>query len=258
VAVAERPSPARLDLTRPRAYGELVQTALRIFGRHADILLTAALVLVAPVTLIVDGIWGRALADGVSAKAPAAAQITSAAVSLLVVLPLVTAVNALVVRDLGEGKPPADVGAVLRAALRAFPRVLGAVVLYALATFAGLIALIVPGIWIAVRGYFAAQAAALEGLPPAAAMRRSSELVQGSWWRTFGYLLATGLLLGIVGSVATTAFGSSGSGALFVAGTAVVESVVVSLTALFATLLYYDLQARRARATPAAVDTMAP
>jgi hypothetical protein len=246
--------PARLDLSRPRAYGELLQTSLQVFGRHANVLLTLALLLVAPVTLVVDGIWGGALADAADADPSLAAQAVSAALSVFLILPLVTAANALVVRDLGAGTAPRDVGAVLRAGARQFPRVLGAVLLYAVACLAGFVLFIVPGVWLAIRCYFAAQAAALDGLGPAAAMRRSSELVQGQWWRTCGCLVATGLLLGLIGSIATNAFAASGNGALFVAGAAIVESVVVSITATFAALLFFDL---RARATTARVDTMA-
>jgi hypothetical protein len=250
--------PARLDLSRPRAYGELFQTSLQVFGRHADVLLTLALVLVAPVTLIVDGIWGGALANGADARPSLAAQAVSAAASVFLVLPLVTASNALVVRDLGAGTAPRGLGAALSAGARAFPRVLGAVVVYAIAVLAGCVLLLVPGIWLAIRCYFAVQAAALDGDQPAAAMRRSADVVRGQWWRTLGYLLGTGLLLGVGGSFATTAFAASGNGALFVAGTAVIESIVLSLTAIFATLLYYDLRARRDRAAPAGADTMAP
>jgi hypothetical protein len=250
--------PAPLDLSRPRAYGELFQTSLQVFGRHADVLLTLALVLVAPVTLIVDGVWGGALANGADAKPSLAAQAVSAGASVFLVLPLVTASNALVVRDLGEGTAPRDVGGALSAGARAFPRVFGAVIAYAIAVLAGCVLFLVPGIWLAIRCYFAVQAAALDGDQPSAAMRRSADLVHGQWWRTFGYLLATGLLLGVAGSFATTAFAASGNGALFVAGTAVVESIVVSLTAIFATLLYYDLRVRRDRAATAGAGTMAP
>jgi len=248
--------PARVDLSRPRSYGELLRTTFQVFGRHADILVTLGLVLVAPVTLLVDGVWGRALADGPDADPSLAAQLVSAGVSVFVVLPLIAASNALVVRDLGQGTAPRSVGAALSAGARAFPRVFGAVIFYAVAVLAGFVLFVVPGVWLAIRCYFSAQAAALDGVGPGAAMRRSSDLVLGQWWRTCGCLLATGLLLGLAGSIATNAFAASGNGALFVAGTAVAEAVVATLTAIFATLLYYDLHARRSPATTAAVDTM--
>ena len=217
-----------------------------------------ALVLVAPVTLLVDGVWGVALANADDAKPSIASQIVSAAVSVFVVLPLVTASNALVVRDLGGGTAPRGVRDALGGGARVFPRVFGAVVLYAIAVLAGFVLFLSPGIWLAIRCYFGIQAAALDGDAPSAAIRRSADLVQGQWWRTAGYLLGTGLLLGVAGSFATTAFAASGNGALFVAGTAVVESIVISLTAIFATLLYYDLRARSGRVPTAGADTMAP
>jgi hypothetical protein len=248
--------PARLDLSRPRTYGELLHATVHVFGRHADVLLTLALVLVAPATLLVDGIWGRALADGPDARPPLAAQGVSAALSVFVILPLVAASVALVVQGLGHGAAPGDLRDTLRTGGRAFPRVLGAVVAYVGAVLVGFVLLVVPGIWVAVRCYFAAQTAALEGLGPAAALRRSSDLVQGMWWRTLGCLLATGFLLGLTGSIAIGAFGATGSGAVYVAGATIVESVVATLTAIFATLLLFDLRARHGRPVDEGRETM--
>ena len=74
--------------------------------------------------------------------------------------------------------------------------------LYSLGVALGLVALIVPGVWLSVRWYFAAQAAVVDGLGPADALRRSAEVVETRWWRTFGVLLAFGLLVGIFGAVA--------------------------------------------------------
>jgi hypothetical protein len=111
----------------------------------------------------------------------------------------------------------------------------------------------VPGIWLAIRCYFAAQAAVVDEVGPAAALRRSSELVRGSWWRTLGCLLATGLLFGLAGSVAIGVIGELGSSALYVAGLIVVEAIALALTAIFATLLFFDLRVRRERS----LDTLA-
>jgi hypothetical protein len=244
---------ARLDLSRPRTYGELFQATLQVFGRHADVLLTVALLLVAPTTILIDGVWGHALADGPDAKASLAAQGVSAALSVFVILPLITACVALVVQGLGRGGGPIDLRATLTAGVRAFPRVLGAVIVYAAGVLAGLVLLVVPGIWLAVRCYFAAQAAALDELGPAAALRASSDAVQGNWWRTLGCLFATAFMFGLTGSVAIGIFGATGSGAIYVAGATIVESVVVTLSAIFATLLFYDLRARQARPVDSAV-----
>jgi hypothetical protein len=236
--------PVRLDLSRPRAYGELLQTTFEVFSRHGGVFLTLALVLVTPVTLLVDGVWGRALADGPKAEPPLEAQTVSAGLRVFVILPLVTAANVLIVQGLASGDVP-SVGDALRAGARVFPRVVGAVVVYVAAVLAGFILLIIPGVWMAIRGYFAAQAAVVDAAGPAGALRRSSELVAGNWWRTLGYLVATGLIFGLAGSILIAIVGATGSAALYVAALIVVEAAAVSLTAIFATLLFFDLRARR-------------
>jgi hypothetical protein len=250
--------PPRLDLSRPRAFGELLSASMQIFVQHADVLLTLAILLVTPATLLVDGVWGGALADGIDARPSLAVQAVSAALSVFVILPLVTAAGALIVQDLGRAEAPPDLGGLLRAAGHAFPRVVAAVIVYVALVLAGLVLFVVPGIWLAFRCYFAAQAAALEGLGPTAALRRSAEVVHGAWWRTLGYLLLIGLLLGATGSIAVSILASTGSGALYVAGRIVAESVAVAITAVFATLLFHDLRVRHERSADSPPETMAP
>ncbi len=235
--------PASLDLSRPRNYGELLTTSIAVFRGHASVFLSLALVLVAPATLAIDGVWGRTLADGVDAKPPLAAQTIGAAVRVFVILPLVTAATVLIVQGLARGDEP-TVGGALRAGAAAFPRVLGAVIVYVAVVLAGFLLLIVPGIWLSVRGYFAAQAAVIDDLPPVAALRRSSELVQGSWWRTFLIVLATGVLFALGGSILIGLVGATGSAALYVAALMIVGAAALSLTAIFATLLFFDLRVR--------------
>jgi hypothetical protein len=254
--VASERRPARLDLSQPRAYGELLSTTFELFGRHASVLLTLALVVVTPVTLLIDGVWGRALADGLDAKPPLEAETAGAAVRVFLVLPLVTAADVLAVQGLGRGIAPAGVGDALRAGARVLPRVLGAVVLYVAAVLAGCVLFILPGVWLAIRCYFAAQVAAVDGVGPVAAMRRSSDLVQGAWWRTFGCVVATAVLLGFGGSAAIGVLGATGSGALYVAGLIVVEAVALTLGAIFAALLFFDLHARRGRPVDDLPDKM--
>lgn len=236
--------PARVDLSRPRTYGELLAATFAVFSAHAAVFLTLALVVVTPATLLIDGVWGRALADGIDARPPLAADAVSAALRLLVILPLVTAATVLIVQDLAQGVVP-TVGGALRAAAGAFPRVLGAVLLYVTVVLAGFVLLVVPGVWLAIRGYFAAQAAVVDRLGPGAALRRSSELVQGAWWRTFLIVVATAVLFGAGGSVLIGIVGSLHSPALYVAALIVVGAAALSLAAIFATLLFFDTRARR-------------
>jgi hypothetical protein len=248
--VSARP-PARLDLSRPRIYGELLTTTLQVFRAHSAVVLTAALLLITPVALLVDGVWGRALAEGADARPSGAAQGVGLGLRLLLIVPLMTALSVIVVQDLGRGAEP-TLGGALRAAMERFPAVIGAVGLYVLGVIGGMILLFIPGIWILVLWYFAAQAAVVDRLGPVGSVRRSTQLVRGSWWRVFGLILVTGLLFGVGGAIVTSLIGAVGSTALYVAGLIVVEAVAVSLTGIFAALLFFDLRARRGEPVAAA------
>jgi hypothetical protein len=232
-----------LDLSRHRDLGDLLSTTFTLFRRHSAVFLTAALIISAPVTLIVDGIWGRALADGADASPEPAVTWTSTGLSVLVI-PLVTAMQVVIVQQLARGEE-ATVRAALRAASGRFPAAVGAVMLYALGVALGLLALVVPGVWLLVRWAFAAQAAVVDGLSPVRALQRSAALVKDRWWRTFGLLVASGLLFALLGTLVTAILTAVDNGAIYVAGLIVVEASVLSLTGIFGTLLFFDLRARR-------------
>lgn len=120
------------------------------------------------------------------------------------------------------------------------------------AVFLGLIALIIPGIWLA--GYFTmiSPVIALEHVGPVAALRRSFTLVRGRWWPTIGFLL----LVGLLGSVAAQlvqliaipilAVGGVGIGTgLGFVLIVVVQGVVIAAIAVMTTVWYIDLRARK-------------
>ena len=167
----------RLELDRPRTLGELIGLAFELFGRHLATFLSLTLIVVAPVVILVDGVWGGFLADGGRADPSRAASGASLALGTVVIPPLVTALQVVVVQALARGEEP-TVGAALRLAAPRLPAAVGAVLLYSLGVALGLVALIVPGVWLSVRWYFAAQAAVVDGLGPADALRRSAEVVE--------------------------------------------------------------------------------
>lgn len=238
-----------VDLRRERDLGDLISTTLALFAPHASVFFTMSLIVVAPVMLLVDGIWGRQLADGPDAEIALEPALVSGLFTGLVIPALVTALHVRVVEGLARGEAPTVGGAFAAVRDRLAP-VFGAIVLYTLVVSAGLVAFIVPGIWLSVRLYFAAQAAVVEKLGPAAALRRSAALTRGSWWRTFGLLLAISLLVGLAGAIVTGLAGAAGDGVVYVVAAILVQSVAISLTALFGTLLFFDLRARSAAAPP--------
>jgi hypothetical protein len=117
-------------------------------------------------------------------------------------------------------------------------------VLYVLAVAVGLVALIVPGVWLSVRWYFAAQATVVDGLSPVAALRRSAEVVETRWWRTLGAVLAFTLLVGVLGAVAGAVLGTIDDGVIYISAEVLLQAVLLSLTAIFGTLLFFDSRTR--------------
>jgi hypothetical protein len=233
-----------LDLATPRSMAQLLTTTLALFRAHAGLFLSATLLVVAPAVLLVDGVWGRKLREGPNALPNTGVATVSLLLSALVIPSFVTALHAVIVRRLGERQVP-SVGESLREVAPRLPAALGAVVLHAIGTLLGLLMLLVPGIWIAVRWYFAAQAAVLDGTSPVDSLRRSAELVDGRWWEVFAPLLLSGVLfggaLGIGQALATLVH----AGVPYVVLLTLLEALSLSLSALFGTLLFFTLRARQ-------------
>ncbi|WP_336322238.1 hypothetical protein [Streptomyces lavendofoliae] len=70
---------------------------------------------------------------------------------------------------------------------------------WALAGAVGVLVTGPPAIWLWVRFSFAPAAAVFEGRGSLAALRRSSRLVRGAWWRTFGITLLASLMAAVTG-----------------------------------------------------------
>ena len=233
----------RLDLDRQRTLGELVGQTFELFGRHLATFLTLTLLVVAPIVLVVDGAWGGGFAEGGEADPSTAAAGVSLALGIVVVPPLVTALHVAVVQGLARGEDP-TVGAALRAAAPRLPAAVGAVAVYSVAVAFGLVLLVAPGVWLGVRWYFGAQAAVVDGLGPANALRRSAQVVERRWWRTFGALLTFGLVTGVTSAVVAAIVREIDNGAIYTASTVLMQAVFLSLTAIFGTLLFFDSRAR--------------
>jgi hypothetical protein len=75
----------------------------------------------------------------------------------------------------------------------------------------GGLATLVLTIWISIRLTIALPAVVLEGVGPIDALKRSWQLVQGSWWRVFGITLLTGIVVAFIGFVLQFPFAIVGS-----------------------------------------------
>jgi len=244
VTVADRVP--RLDLDRPRDLRELLATTFELAREHFAVFLSVSLLVVAPLVLVVDGIWGRRLVDGVNADAPQAAQVTANALGVFIVPALVTVLFVALVQGLARGEAPTVAAALSQFGARLVPA-LGAMALYALGVLVGLLLFIAPGVWLFVRWFFAPQAAVVDGAHPVAALRHSAALVDGQWGRTALLLLASGLLFALVTvALAVPAALVGENGWLFVALITIAQAIGLSLTALFGTLLFFSRRSERA------------
>lgn len=77
----------------------------------------------------------------------------------------------------------------LRMALKAWPWMFVAAIVYVLAVMLGMLLLIIPGLILGISLMFGEFGIVLEGYGPIQALNRSHNLVWGHWWRTLGLLI---------------------------------------------------------------------
>jgi hypothetical protein len=119
---------------------------------------------------------------------------------ILLATPISTAAVAHAVVAQLAGRMP-TIGETLRVVLPRSSILVGTVLLSAIATFFGLIALVIPGLVMAIWFQFLGQVVILEDRSYLDALRRCRELVRGVWWRTFGWVLVINVASGLVGRV---------------------------------------------------------
>lgn len=129
-------------------------------------------------------------------------------------------------------------------------------VLFALIAIAGLLLLVVPFFVFFVWFVLSGPVVEVEGRRPLAALRRSRELVRGSFWRVFAIVipleLATNALVDVAGSAGHAALGDSFVGEW--AGSALGGVVVTPIWAATIVVLTYELIALKAPGEGAAIE----
>lgn len=239
---------SRLELRQPRDVGTLFRDSLGVFFRHAWLFVALSAAIVIPVEVAVEGIGLEMLTSTYDESPPLAETAVPTVVGFLVMTPIITAICIYALHTIAAGERP-SAGQVFVAGFEAFTPLFGAVVLAAIGIALGFFALIVPGVYLAVRWYFVPQAVVIEGARGPAALTRSSQVVEGFWWRTFGLVLLANLAVAIPGLVLLapfTAIAASTDQAVWaLVGTILTTSVTTPFVALYSTLLYYDLPARR-------------
>jgi hypothetical protein len=235
----------REDLT------SLYRDSLRLYARYLGVWLAIGAGVAVPVDLIVSGLGLGRLTGPYRADLSVGALAVETAAAWVVSAPLVSAMTVHGILDARRGRRPRALAAI-RSGVEAYPRLLPPIVIAALVSAVGLVLLVIPGLYFAVRWYFVPQAVLVdERAEPRAALDRSAELVRGSWWRVFGIgvltLLVALLPVLLVGGPFEELARATGRDAYSLIGGMVVETFIGPWVAIVATLLYLDLRERRQR-----------
>jgi hypothetical protein len=130
------------------------------------------------------------------------------------------------------------------------PVVAAAVIVAGLGIGLGFLALIVPGVLLALRWSVVAQVAAVEHEGWIPSLGRSTALTRGHYWHIFGLLAITVLVNGGLAFAAASLPVGSTSGAASVALGIATHTITASFSALTLAILYFDLRARAAGRPP--------
>ena len=226
------------QLRRPRDLSQIVDGAISVYRHNFGELLAISAVSL-PGHLVI-AIASIAISD----------RVTEIVVTSLLYIPMIglgMVASAAIVRaigDIDEGLPAdfyrayRQVFARLGALLLALLRVMG-ITLLLFITIVG-----IPfAIYLWIRWAFTTQAVVIEGTNSRDALSLSADIVEGSWWRTFGILLVVGLLVAIPSGVPGMILGLVSYEASALANS--VMSVIVTPFAVSAsTLLFFDLSSR--------------
>jgi hypothetical protein len=255
--------PQPLALDQPRPFGALITESLRLYFRHFATFTLIGLAVVVPVEAIVSGVGLGQFGAGFDDTPALAAVGIDLLVQFLVTTPLLAVMATYVLIDLAAAEPPSARRSIL-AGLEIFQPVflpvLGAIAVEALAVVTLVIplalevasplvpTLLIP-IYLALRWYLVPQGVVVAKARGIGALRESWQATRGFVWRMAGaVLLATlayGTAAGLLATPIVAAARAADSGALLVLSGVFTQALAAPAVAVVATLLYYDLRARR-------------
>jgi hypothetical protein len=219
----------------------LVAGAFELYRRYPLLFFVLAAGVIVPYQLIVLAITGTGPFSRGS--------LSSGALLLLVLIewvvigPLISALHVHAVGEAREGRDP-RLAAVARQGLRVLPVVVAATIIASLGIGLGFLALIVPGVILALRWFVVAQAAAIEGEGWLPALRSSAQLTDGHYGHIFIFAIYMGLITEAPVILVGLGLGDSTTAVSFLVALPVLI-LTRSFSALATAVLYYDLRSRR-------------
>ncbi len=245
--------PSPYPIQAHRGGGQIIGAAVRLYAKHRRIFLTFGLVFI-PVSLLTAGTqWVLFHLTGLEAFV--ALDGKRGAVTLLFTIiignigaafasVLCTAAVAFSLNEMAADRPISAGEAIRATAQRVRPLAAGTLIQYFVTL---LLSLTVVGIPLAIHRFIRwslfAQACMLDGLTGRESLAKSSRLVRGRWWRTFGFTvlvdvlaLLSGILFGLVLLLL-----SAGTLNFIDIASSLVYVLTVPFAAIALTLYYFEL-----------------
>ena len=248
---------------RPLSVGEVLDASFKIVRQSFGTLAMCVLVVAVPLNIITTlvqastsddafNLDSATTSDDVSTGTELAGVLFTTALSL-VLTTIAAAACFRAVSSVYLGEQPSVGSSLSFAASRVLPVIVLSIV-YFVGLIPAFIALIIPGVWLAVAWAVSYPALLSEGIGPIAALGRSFRLVRGRWWPTFGAVLVMYLIVLVISGILGVLFGAT-----LVASTdnellaAVLYTIVNTLSSLITlplfaavlTIIYFDLRVRK-------------
>jgi hypothetical protein len=235
--------------TREYNLGDLLTLAWHVFSENFHTILIVVLIIYAPIALIdvfLGGAGSKVAGDDPTALWHNLTRTNSVVVSLLTLLAGVLAplAIALLIKKNLDGQTVDYRTALKQAASRWLPG-LGTTLLMGIFLVGLFILLIIPGIIFGIYWAFAIYAVMLNNKSGLEALQYSKSLVQGRWWRVFGYLLVFGLITAIVSWAINSPLAPFGNNPAVYFISSLLADLVSSFTIVASVLLFLNLEANK-------------
>jgi hypothetical protein len=248
---------------RPLSVGEVLDASFKVVRQSFGTLATCVLVVALPLNIVNTLITAStsdnafnldsATTTGDVSTGTALAGSLLTTVLSLVLTTIAAAACFRAVSSVYLGEQP-TVGESLSFAASKLMPLIWLSVLFTIGLIPAFIALVIPGIWLAVAWSVSYPALLFEDVRGSKALGRSFRLVRGRWWPTFGALLVMYLIVIVISGILGVLFGATLIASLdSEAVAAVIYTIVNTLSSLITlplfaavlTIIYFDLRVRK-------------
>ena len=218
--------------------GSVISRTFSIYADQAAVLLPAAAVVFVAIGIIAALLVVIAPVLGIIAF-----------VVILIGTTLYTGMVVELVADVQDGRRDATVGQLLQAPTPVIGQLILVGIIAGIGILIGFILIIIPGLILITIWSVAAPVVVLERPGAFKALGRSRELVRGNGWQVFGVIVVLVIGVRIVAGI-IEAIGDAGGTGVGIVVRVIVEILLAPLSALAASVLYFELRGPTAVPTP--------